>query len=93
MDRDIQYINYKEKNLRKKDAETENMKENHMYKNNDENNIEVNNKSKRYVNNESNIQINEYEEVNLLQQQKHNNKNSIPEINDALSKDRLVVRN
>ena len=41
MDRDIQYINYKEKNLRKKDAETENMKENHMYKNNDENNIEV----------------------------------------------------
>ena len=85
MDRDIQYINYKEKNLRKKDAETENMKENHMYKNNDENN--------RYVNNESNIQINEYEEVNLLQQQKHNNKNSIPEINDALSKDRLVVRN
>ena len=63
MDRDIQYINYKEKNLRKKDAETENMKENHMYKNNDGNNIEV------------------------------NNKNSIPEINDALSKDRLVVRN
>ena len=58
MDRDIQYINYKEKNLRKKDAETENMKENHMYKNNDENNIEVNNKSNRYVNNESNIQIN-----------------------------------
>ena len=93
MDRDIQYINYKEKNLRKKDAETENMKENHMYKNNDENNIEVINKSNRYVNNESNIQINEYEEVNLLQQQKHNNKNSIPEINDALSKDRLVVRN
>lgn len=92
MDRDIQYINYKEKNLRKKDAETENMKENHMYKNNDENNIEVNNKSNRYVNNESNIQINEYEEVNLLQQQKHNNKNSIPEINDALIKDRLVVR-
>lgn len=63
MDRDIQYINYKEENLRKKDAETENMKENHMYKNNDGNNIEV------------------------------NNKNSIPEINDALSKDRLVVRN
>ncbi|CAI3705727.1 hypothetical protein CNEO3_80097 [Clostridium neonatale] len=58
MDRDIQYINYKEKNLRKKDAETENMKENHMYKNNDGNNIEVNNKSNRYVNNESNIQIN-----------------------------------
>ncbi|MDU4848669.1 MULTISPECIES: hypothetical protein [Clostridium] len=63
MDRDIQYIDHKEKNLRKKDAETENMKENHMYKNNDGNNIEV------------------------------NNKNSIPEINDALSKDRLVVRN
>lgn len=62
MDRDIQYINYKEENLRKKDAETENMKENHMYKNNDGNNIEV------------------------------NNKNSIPEINDALIKDRLVVR-
>ena len=84
MDRDIQYINYKEENLRKKDAETENMKENHMYKNNDGNNIEVNNKSNRYVN--------KYEEVNLLQQQKHNNKNSIPEINDALIKDRLVVR-
>ena len=63
MDRDIQYIDHKEKNLRKKDAETENMKENHMYKNNDGNNIEVNNKT------------------------------SIPEINDALSKDRLVVRN
>lgn len=63
MDRDIQYIDHKEKNLWKKDAETENMKENHMYKNNDGNNIEV------------------------------NNKNSIPEINDALSKDRLVVRN